>query len=132
MPGWLLLIIIVAIISLWHVIDSRKESADDRRTKKLVECAKRDFPHNALTESLGDLYGVRYNQIILANLEGRSIKQLTEDRELIAAEVCRIWREESDRKLAAVDSECHFKVIQNYRRKLSPRQTANAHIGHSD
>ena len=128
MPGWLLVIIIVLVLSAWHVIDTRKENADDRRTKKLVERAKREFPHNALTESLGDLYGRLYGEIILANLQGRSIKQLTEDRELIAAEVCRIWREESDRKLASLNFESHFKVMH----KTSPRQTANAHIGRSD
>ena len=115
-------LVMAAIMLMLHIVDKRKETADDRRTKKLVERAKREFPHNAMTESLGDLHKALYNEIVLANVEDRPIEHLRHDRELVAAEVCRLWQEEIDRKRGQIESESYFK----FTKEQQPSHTASA------
>ena len=99
-----------AIVLLLHISDKRKETADDRRTKKLVERAKKNYPHNALTESLGDLHKALYNEIVLANIEDRPIERLRHDRDLLAAEVNRLWQEEIDRNKEIIEAGSSYRI----------------------
>ena len=142
MPLFIWFGVLSLIAYLLHVADKRKETADERRTKKLVARAKRDFPRNALTESLNELYEQLYGEIVLANIDGRSIDELVHDRDLIAAETCRIWQEEMDHKQLKAEASSEFvitgtraskakKIVARPRKNSNPRQPAPIKLGGS-
>lgn len=107
-------IVLGLITLLLHISDKRKETGDDRRTKKLIARAKRDFPHNAMTESLGDLHRALYEEIVLANIKGKSIERLRHDRDLVAAEVNRLWQEEIDRNQEVIETGSTYRVSHTH------------------